>query len=189
MNRMDTPPKQPVSDAREHAARLLVTSSALVELSLEDARVVLSFMKPSRVRAGSVFIEEGETVHTDYMVLLLDGDVRVDTGATSPRDGTVMTVIGPGSLIGEMGIIDGGPRSATCTAVTDLLVAVLSRDALKRLINDHPQVASRLILAIAKRLSDRLRETNRKFKTLSQVSRALQQELDATHAVNQRLLG
>lgn len=186
---MDSPPTQPVSDAREHAARLLVTTSALAELGLEDARTVLDYMKPSRVRAGSVFIEEGEAVHTDYMVLLLDGDVRVDTGASIPREGTVVNVIGPGSLIGEMGLLDGGPRSATCTAATDLLVAVLSRDSLRLLMNEHPGVAARLLLAISKRMSDRLRETNRKFKTLAQVSRALQQELDATHAVNQRLLG
>jgi CRP-like cAMP-binding protein len=182
-------PEPPTSDARERAARLLVTNSALVELSLEDARIVLDYMKPSRVSAGVVFIEEGESVHTDYMVLLLEGDVRVDTGVVGARQGTVMTVIGPGSLIGEMGVIDGGPRSATCTAATDLVVAVLSREALLRLITENPGVAARLLLAMAKRLSERLRETNRKFKTLSQVSRALQQELDATHAVNQRLLG
>ena len=185
---MDSTQHPPPVDARENAARLLVTKSALFELNIEDARIVLDYMQPSRVRAGSIFIEEGESVHTDYMVLLLDGDVRVDTGTTTPRDGTVMSVIGPGSLIGEMGIIDGGPRSATCTAATDLQVAVLSRDAFRRLMQENPSVAARLILAVAKRLSDRLRETNRKFKTLSQVSRALQQELDATHAVNQRLL-
>ncbi len=183
---MNAPLPRPSSDLREHAAQLLVTNSALVDLSLDDARIVLDYMKPSRVTAGAVFIEEGESVHTDYMVLLVDGDVRVDTGAS--RESTVMTVIGPGNLIGEMGIIDGGPRSATCTAVTDLMVAVLSREALLRLIQEHPVVAARLLLAVAKRLSDRLRETNRKFKTLSQVSRALQQELDATHAVNKRLL-
>lgn len=185
---MNSPTPKPSSDLREHAARLLVTTSELADLSFEDARVVLDYMKPSRVAAGAVFIEEGESVHTDYMVLLVDGDVRVDAGASSTRESTVMNVIGPGSLIGEMGVIDGGPRSATCTAVTDLMVAVLSRESLAQLMKEHPVVASRLLMAIAKRLSDRLRETNRKFKTLSQVSRALQQELDATHAINKRLL-
>lgn len=192
---MDPAPPQPASaslpanDMREYAAQLLVANSALVELSLDDARTVLDYMKPSRVVAGAVFIEEGESVHTDFMLLLLDGDVRVDTGIANGREGTVVGVIGPGSLIGEMGIIDGGPRSATCIAASDLLVAVLSRDALQRMVAEHPGVASRLLLAMAKRMSERLRETNRKFKTLSQVSRALQQELDAAHAVNQRLLG
>ncbi len=189
MPAMDSPPSRPVSDIREHAAQLLATTSALAELGIADARVVLDYMTPSRVGAGAVFMQEGETIHTDYMVLLLDGEVRVDTGATAPREGTVVGVIGPGSLIGEMGLLDGGPRSATCTAATDLLVAVLARDSLRRLMDEHPGVAARLLLAISKRMADRLRENNRKLKTLAQVSRALQQELDATHAINQRLLG
>jgi hypothetical protein len=40
----------------------------------------------------------------------------------------------------------------------------------------------------AKRLSDHLREANRKLMTFTQVSRAMQQELDAAHAINRRLL-
>ena len=100
----------------------------------------------------------------------------------------VVSILGPGSLIGEMGIIDGGPRSATCTASTDLALAVLTREALARLMDTHPSVAARLLLAMSKRIADHLRETNRKLMTFAQVSKALQQELDAAHGVNKRLL-
>ena len=64
----------------------------------------------------------------------------------------------------------------------------LEEDALARLMNEQPGLAARLLLAISKRLSDHLREANRKILTFTQVSRALQQELDAAHAVNRRLL-
>ena len=87
-----------------------------------------------------------------------------------------------------MGIVDGGARSATCTATTDLMLGVLTRDALLQMMEDRPAVAARLMLAIAKRIADHLRETNRKLMTLARVSKALQQELDAVHAVNKRLL-
>ena len=100
----------------------------------------------------------------------------------------VVSILGPGSLIGDMGIIDGGPRSATCTASTDLALAVLTREALTRLMDTHPSVAARLLLAMSKRIADHLRETNRKLMTFAQVSKALQQELDAAHGVNKRLL-
>jgi CRP/FNR family cyclic AMP-dependent transcriptional regulator len=50
-------------------------------------------------------------------------------------------------------------------------------------------VAARLLLAISKRLSDHLREANRKLMTFTQVSRALQQELDAAHAINRPAAG
>ncbi|HOK12652.1 MAG TPA: hypothetical protein PK221_10305, partial [Ottowia sp.] len=71
---------------------------------------------------------------------------------------------------------------------TDLMLGVLTRDALLQMMEDRPAVAARLMLAIAKRIADHLRETNRKLMTLARVSKALQQELDAVHAVNKRLL-
>lgn len=80
-----------------------------------------------------------------------------------------------------MGVFDAAPRSATCTATSDLAVAVMSRESLLKLILGNTAVGARLLLAISKRLSGRLREANRKIKTLSGLSRALQQVLDAAH--------
>ena len=175
-------------EARENAARLLITPSGLAELSLVDAREVVVFMHPKRVRAGTVFIQEGEATDVDDMMLILEGEVTVEYEVSSPHETLVVSIMGPGGLIGEMGLLDGSPRSATCTAATDLAVAVLTRDALQQLIGECPDVAARLLLTISKRLSDRLREANRKLRTFAQLSRALQQELDATHSVNLRLL-
>lgn len=167
--------------SKEKAAQLLVTPTALASLSLSDARVVVSFMQPQRIRQGTVFIREGEAVHTDFMVLVIDGEVLVQNELSNGNDGSVMSVIGAGSMIGEMGLLDGQARSASCTATTELTVAILPRDALLGLIKTTPAVAARLMLAISKRLSDRLREANRKVKILDGLSRALQQELDAAH--------
>ena len=119
-------------------------------------------------------IKESEVTHTDFMMLILDGEVLVDNEVASMEDSMVMSIIGPGSLIGEMGLLDASSRSATCTATTDLLVALLSRDALMARIKGNPAVSARLMLAISKRLSDRLREANRKVRALSGLGRALQ---------------
>lgn len=167
--------------AQEKAAQLLITPTALADLSEDDARAVVGFMRPKKFKAGAVFIKEGEVTHSNYMMLVLHGDVRVEKEVSSTEDSLVMSIIGPGSLIGEMGILDGAPRSATCTAATDLQVAVLTREALQELIKGNAPVAARLMLAVSKRLSDRLREANRKIKTLAGLSRALQQELDVAH--------
>ena len=170
------------------AAALLITEGALVELSAADAREVVSYMRPERIKAGEVVIREGESTRNDFMALVLDGEVTVENSVAAAHDSMVVSILGPGSLIGEMGIIDGGPRSATCTASTDLALAVLTREALTRLMDTHPSVAARLLLAMSKRIADHLRETNRKLMTCAQVSKALQQELDAAHGVNKRLL-
>ena len=172
----------PLKDSlQETAARLLVTPTALADLSAQDARVVVSYMLPQRLVQGTVFINEGEVSHTDFMMLIIVGEVLVQSEMSNSNDGAVVSVIGPGSMIGEMGLLDGEPRSASCTATTDLTVAILPRDALLQLIKSKPAVAARFMLAMSKRLSDRLREANRKIKTLHALNRALQQELDVAH--------
>ena len=172
------PLKDPI---HEKAAQLLMTPTALAELSEAEARAVVGFMLHRRVKHGTVLIKEGEATLTDFMMLIVEGEVLVDNEATSMDDSMVTSIIGPGSLIGEMGLLDGAPRSATCTATSDLAVAFMSRQALLKLIQGNPAMGARLMLAISKRLSDRLREANRKIKTLGGLSRALQQELDASH--------
>lgn len=173
---------------QERAARQLITPGALVQLSLADAREVVTYMMPRRVPAGTTIFQAGDATDGDDMLLVIDGEVTVENQASPTSEGVVVTVLGPGSLIGEMGLIDGSPRSATCIAATNVAAGRLSREALARLMQEQPGVAARLLLAISKRLSDHLREANRKLMTFTQVSRALQQELDAAHAINRRLL-
>jgi CRP-like cAMP-binding protein len=161
----------------EVAARLLVTPSALDDLTLADAFKVVAYMRPKRIAAGTVFIQEGEVKQNDYMLLVLEGDIAVENELHGYQESMVVNIIGPGHLIGEMGVLDGSPRSATCTATTEIYAAVLSRTALMRLLKDEPRVGARLLLAISKRMADRLRDTTRKLKSFAQMNKALQEEL------------
>ena len=173
---------------REHAIELLTQAAALAGMSRAEAEVIVDVMKPLHVLADTLLFEEGDAEDNDYLVLVLEGQVRAVSSSTIPDGEVVISVVGPGSLLGEMGVIDGGPRSASCTALTDVKVGVLSRDSLMALLDSHPQVAARMMLGISAVLAGRLREGNRRLRTLSQVSRALQSELDAVHSVNRRLL-
>ena len=177
-----------ITDLRERAARLLMQAAPLAQLQFDDALTVIDAMEPVFVRTGLIVMEQGEAAETDYMALVLEGEVRAESGTGVTGEEVVVSVIGPGSLIGEMGLLNGAPRSATCTALTDLKLATLSRDALMTLIEVHPATAAKLLLAISKGLADRLRESNRRLRLITQVTRAVQRELNATHAVNQRLL-
>ena len=141
----------------ELAARMLVTPTALDDLTVADAMKVVTYMRPKIIRAGTVFIREGEVQRNDYMLLVLEGDIAVENELPGHQESMVVNVIGPGHLIGEMGLLDGSPRSATCIANTDVAVAVLSRTALMRLLKDEPRVGARLLLAISTRMAQRLR--------------------------------
>lgn len=172
--------------ARDRAAALLASGGALAQLSAQDAQVVVGYLRPHRVAAGSIVIQAGSDADDHAMSLILSGEVTVETRAGN--EGIVVSVLGPGGLMGEMGLVDQAARSATCTATTDLALGILTRAALARMIDEHPAVAARLLLLMAKHIADHLREANRKLQAMTSVSSALQQELDAVHAVNKRLL-
>ena len=133
------------SATAELAARLLIAPTALFQLSLEEAMVVVSYMIPHRIPAGTTFINEGDLSDTGYMALLLEGEVTVENIVVSRRSPVTVTVLGPGSLIGEMGLVDGQARLASCTASTAVQCAILSREALEKLGGDAPRTAMKLM--------------------------------------------
>jgi CRP/FNR family transcriptional regulator, cyclic AMP receptor protein len=163
--------------SEKDAARLLVTQSALGQLSFADACRVVKYMRPKRIKAGGALIREGEKVHNDFMMLILSGDVRVESHAVSANDEVIVTVISAGSLIGEMGMINDTARSATCIALTELAVAILSRSTMKKMMIEDPELAARLLLAISSRLAERLRDTTTKLKKFIQLNAMLQKEV------------
>lgn len=166
------------SSAAQDAAHWLRAPTALAQLSEADALAVVGFMRPRRFAAGTVLIRQGETGDTGFMVLVLSGEVTVES-LQSSRTGTVtLSVLGPGSLIGEMALVDGEARSATCTASIDLTCAVLTREALEALIAEQPATGAKLMTAIALRLAERLREASQKLQIHAKLVRTLQQEID-----------
>ena len=68
--------------------------------------------------------------------------------------------IGPGDTLGEMSMIDGEPRFATCVAVEPSLIAVLSRDALAIIILEQPMLGAKILMQLSVMLSQRLRQTS-----------------------------
>mgnify|MGYP003383261210 CR=1 FL=1 len=164
--------------SREVAARMLIAPSALVQLSLLEAKIVVSYMRPEMVPAGETFITEGDAVNNGFMVLLLDGEVLIENITVSRTTPVTVTVLGPGSLIGEMGLLDTGPRSASCTASPDIQCAVLTREALEALIVEQPAMGAKLLLAVSARIAERYRETQKKLVLFARLAATMQQELD-----------
>lgn len=166
----------------EAAIELLRTPNALGMLSADDALVVATHMRLVSYPAGATMLREGDQSQNSYMLLVLTGDVTVemnDPGGSPPVE---VSVLGPGSLIGEMGLIDGEARSVSCVAASAVQAGGLSRKALERLIDLHPKVAARLMVAIAKRLADRLRAAGQQLAMMSTMAGQLQGELQELKA-------
>ena len=140
--------------------------------------MVVGYMRPRHIPAGTVFIREGDTHNTGFMVLVLEGDVVVESIVVSRVSPITLTVLGPGSLHGDLGLIDGLPRSASCTATTEINCAVLTRESLLHLLRDQPTIAAKLMVVIAVRMGERVRDNNEKLKKYVQLTQAMQQEID-----------
>ncbi len=166
------------SSSAHAAAELLRAPTALVQLSETEALTVVGFMRPRRFKAGTTIIRQGEADNTGFMVLVLGGEITVERMQASRTEPVTLSVLGPGSLIGEMALVDGEARSASCTASTDVTCAVLTREALETLIAEQPATAAKLMTAIAGRLAERLRESGQKLQVYARLVQTLQQQID-----------
>jgi CRP-like cAMP-binding protein len=75
----------------------------------------------------------------------------------------LIAMIAPGQSFGEMSMIDGEPRFATCVAADASLIAVLSRADLARIILEQPTLGSKILMELVLMLSQRLRQTSSKL--------------------------
>jgi len=155
------------------ATALLRTPTALAELSEDDAAIIVSYMWAVGYPTGSTILRAGDGGRTDFMLLLLSGEVSVET------DAAVLSVLGAGHVIGEMSVIDGAARATDCVVQSSVQAGALTREALHRLMDDHPAVAAKLMLAIAQRMADRLRATGDQLRMMTKL-------LDETVAKGQR---
>ena len=165
------------SASAELAAQLPTAPSALMQLSPEEALVVVSYMQPHKVAEGTMVIKQGDK-NPDFMLLLLDGQVTIESIVVSRVEPITVSVLGPGSLIGEMGLLDGEPRSASCTAMSALRCAILTRSSVMKLVEDDPKTAAKLLMAISLRIAGRMREGAEKLKLYAQLTQAMQQEIE-----------
>ena len=160
------------------AAEMLTAPSALMQLSLNEAKVVVQYMRPQFIPEGTMFIREGDDQDTGFMLLVLDGEVTVENIMVSRVSPITVTVLGPGSMHGELGLIDGLPRSASCTASSDVRSAILTREGMLQLLKEDPHIGAKLMMAISMRIGDRLRDNTEKLKKYVQLTKTMQQEID-----------
>ena len=116
----------------------------------EDAIEALAMRgKHHRYKAGEVLLRQGDPSET--MHVLLTGRVRVERDQS--QEGTVLlTELGPNEVVGEMGVLDHAPRSATVTAIAATETLELHATALAVVLIQYPAVAAILLRTLSRRL-------------------------------------
>lgn len=104
------------------------------------ARVVKDIDHP----AGTVIAREGEP--GVGLFVIADGAAEVTIG------GKKKVALGPGDFFGEIALLDGGPRTATVTATSDVRLLGLTEWVFRGLMQEHPSIALKTLQAMAGRL-------------------------------------
>ena len=160
----------------ERAAVLLSEPKSMVQLTLAEARLVTARMGLVLFPPGSTLLREGAESVSGHMLLLLEGEVSVDSHGDVGA--VALSVISQGEIIGEMALLDGAPRSASCTAISAVQAAGLSRKGFEELMAEDPVVAAKLVVVLAARIADRLRAVSQQVHVYAQLAADRSEELN-----------
>lgn len=107
-------------------------------------RAVARITRVLEAQAGTMLTRVGEP--GDEFFLILDGTARVEVSPKKqPR-------LGPGAFFGEMSLLDGGPRSATVIAETDVRLLVIHRRDFWRLLDQVPELNRQILMTLSRRI-------------------------------------
>lgn len=130
-------------DDNLRAAPLFKALDDVAATSLRKSMVAASIKK------GETLFEEGQP--GDRLYLVKSGKIKLSHSSGDGRE-SVLMVLGPGDMFGELSLFDPGPRTSTAIAVTDSEVLGLGNTDLRPWLKDHPEVAQSLLQALAHRL-------------------------------------
>jgi len=96
------------------------------------------------VQAGTVLTHEGR--HEGYFFVIIDGTVRIERG------GRTINTMGAGDYLGEIALLDGGPRTATAIAETPCRLLAIEPAAFNQMLDDLPSVNKAVLQSVGQYL-------------------------------------
>jgi CRP/FNR family transcriptional regulator len=96
------------------------------------------------VPAGTVLTHEGR--HEGYFFVVVMGSVRID------RAGVTVNTLSDGDFFGEIALLDGGPRTATATSISDSRVLQVTNEQFDELLATTPSVRAAIMAEVGGRL-------------------------------------
>ena len=136
---------------------LMARVELLADLKGREPEMLAPYLHAYAADPDCVIFKEGDP--GDYMCLLVSGRVKTYKEADIEHQAEVANE-SRGRSIGEMALIDGEPRSATCVAAEPSVLLLLSQEDFQRLSEERPALALKLLLRITKLMSRRLRLTS-----------------------------
>lgn len=146
----------PTADARtqelNRKVEVLKQMPLFRHLTYKEILRVLALTDVKDFKPGDEIITEDEP--GSELFIILSGKVRLH------KEGALVTHVGQGAHLGEMALIDNGPRSVSATAEESTRMLVLRRRDFNDLIRNFPRLSVKLLWSFVQVLGQRLRKTN-----------------------------
>ena len=110
----------------------------------EELEAIAQIADEIDVRAGTTLTHEGR--HEGYFFVIASGTVRIERG------GRQINTIGAGDFLGEIALLDGGPRTASATAETACRLLSLTHERFLDLLDTSPSVRTAILEAVGQRM-------------------------------------
>ncbi len=130
--------------ARRSQLDLLASVPLFAACSQKELQAVAKAAGEVELPAGRVLCEQGSPGHEAFVIL--DGSAEVS------RNDKPVATLGPGACVGELALLDRGPRTATVVAGTDLTVLVIGTREFAALVDKVPSIARKLLQSLAARI-------------------------------------
>jgi len=150
-----------VSEARiEQLAKLEMFSG----LTPDALRLVAAICQEETHAPGGRLFSHGDA--GDRLYVILEGKIRISREVAGMGE-EALAVLGPGSVFGEMSLLDDAPRSADARIHERCRLLSIPRDAFEDLLFLHKDLAYEVLWGFVRTLSRRLRQTNDKLTFLT----------------------
>jgi len=138
----------PAKMLEKHLA-LLQSISLFEGLTGEQLATVGALAKVQHYPARAVVVSQGEPA--DALFAIIRGRLKVASSGPDGRD-TVLGIMAEGEVFGEVALLDGGTRSATCTAIEPCELLTIDRVPFMELLEQSPGIAVKLLHVLSRRL-------------------------------------
>ncbi len=150
-------------DRKTHIARELLTHHSVLGARVDGVTALLARGEQVRLGDGHLLCEEGKSGESLYF--LTEGRVRVS------RDGLgeymqVLAVLEAPSILGHVSLIDGSPRSATCTVLGEATVVRLYKKVYDQLLSETTVAGTSLRRMLLSSLTQQLTAGNTKIRSI-----------------------
>lgn len=114
--------------------------------TVKELETIAKASQEVKVASGALIVDQGQTGREAFVVL--------EGHATVKRNGRKITTLGPGQMLGELSLLDRGPRTASVIADGDMTLLRIDQKDFLAVLDQVPAVGHKVLAALAGRIRE-----------------------------------